>query len=50
MGTLNFYPNGTVEFKSINCKTDRKQNTVDDAKKVRDTSKEANIKSLLRTD
>ena len=51
MGTLNFYPNGTIEFKTINSKSENKNRiNADDGKTKRDTSKEANIKSLLRTD
>ena len=51
MGTLNFYPNGTIEFKTINSKSENKNRIIaDNGKTKRDTSKEANIKSLLRTD
>jgi hypothetical protein len=49
IGTLSFYPNGSVEFKSINSGKSV-GNRLASQEPVRDTSKEANIKSLLKSD
>ena len=49
IGNLCFYPNGTVEFKSINSKNERVSKLAATENKL-DTSKEANIKSLLKTE
>ena len=49
VGNLYFYPNGTVEFKSINSKNER-ANRLNSTDAKLDTSKAANIKSLLKTE
>ncbi len=49
IGTICFYPSGTVEFKSVNTKNERVNNLLTSDNK-RDLSKEANVKSLLKTD
>jgi len=49
IGNLYFYPNGSVEFKSVNS-NNSKGNRLQSTEVIRDTSKEANIKSLLKSD
>jgi len=49
IGNLYFYPNGSVEFKSVNS-NNSKGNRLQSSEAIRDTSKEANIKSLLKSD
>ena len=48
IGNLYFYPNGSVEFKSVN--SNNRINRLQSSDAKRDTSKEANIKSLLKNE
>ena len=48
IGNLYFYPNGSVEFKSVN--SNNRSNRLQSSEAKRDTSKEANIKSLLKSE